>query len=77
LYWKEDAFAKGNPSLKPEWGWSGEWGVHQMWNIGGLQLEASQMFFYNKIYNWIMWQPDTVGKWQPINKSQGKSQGVD
>lgn len=78
LYWKEDAFARGNPSLKPEWGWSGEAGLHQQQTWGNIQIDASQMYFYNYIYNWIVWQPDALtGKWQPINKSQGKSQGID
>jgi len=78
LYWKEDAFARGNPNLKPEWGWSGEFALHQQRQFDEVHVEASQMFFYNYINDWIVWQPDALtGKWQPENKIKGRSQGVD
>ncbi|MCX7986009.1 MAG: TonB-dependent receptor [Bacteroidales bacterium] len=79
LFWKEDAFAKGNPNLKPEKGWSGEVSLQQHAVVWGLiNLESSQSFFYNYISNWIIWQPNEIsGKWQPVNKSKGKSEGFE
>ena len=78
LYWKEDAFARGNPDLQPEWGWSGDFAIHHRQNLGELLLEISPVFFYNYINNWIVWQPDAItGKWEPVNKSKGKSEGVE
>jgi outer membrane cobalamin receptor len=78
LYWKEDAYTRGNKDLKPETGWSTEVGLEQKYNKNNFQLTFSQTLFYNKISNWIIWLPDPLDKkWQPENKEKGKSEGIE
>lgn len=72
LYWPEDAFAKGNPSIKPErvysldLGWDGKWGNFQT----GLTL------FGSLGQDQISWQPAGT-KWMPLNLAQTIGRGAE
>lgn len=59
LYWPEDPYAAGNPSLKPEQAWSGELG----W-----KGRAEAVFFLRHYSSLIRWIPRS-GQWQPQNLS--------
>ncbi len=78
MYWKEDAFARGNMHLKPENGYSSDIGFHQKIKNQNMNITFSEVIFYNKISNWIIWQPSAIdGKWEPINKQKGISKGIE
>ncbi len=68
LYWPEDAFAKGNPDLKPEDGVGGDF-IFEWKKPGSYHLEASLYGTYQK--DAIVWQSTDVdedeGKLSPIN----------
>ena len=78
LYWKETGFALGNPDLLNESGYTTDFGLVQ--NIGNrfFNLKLEQTIYYNEIDNLIVWQPRVSdGKWEPINKNQGKAKGIE
>jgi len=78
LYWKEDAYTMGNPNLKPESGYSSDIGITKIFKSEHLYFETANTVFYNKIYNWIIWQPSpTNGKIMPLNKYKGNSYGFE
>lgn len=76
LYWK-DGMAEGNPSLKPESGWSGELGLSEYSQFWNGSMSFSQTLFYNEYKNYIAWLPDSIGVWKPDNKKVGKSYGIE
>lgn len=77
LYWNEGSYAKGNPHLKPESGWTSELSTEQIIAIENFQIRLSQTFFYTYINQWIVWEPNTNNIWQPVNKDVGKSNGIE
>lgn len=75
LYWQE-SFAKGNPDLQPESGWSEEmtWSYRQQEINAG--WEASMTLFSLQIRDWIHWLPKG-NIWQPENLSAVWSRGIE
>lgn len=73
LFWR----IGGNPNLKPEDGWSGEFSL--LWN-GKLnrlvRLKAYSAAWLHQINNWIVWLPD-AGTWKPQNLRQVNSIGTE
>jgi len=61
LYWPEDAFAKGNPLLRPEKAINYDIGAEG--GIWGLRAEVA--YFRNDVRDLIQWTPGA--KWSPIN----------
>jgi outer membrane receptor for ferrienterochelin and colicins len=64
LYWPEDAFASGNPSLKPERAWSYELGAEK--RCGRLAF-VKAAGFYRSAKDLIRWAEGPDGKWRPSN----------
>lgn len=76
LYWPEDPFALGNPSLKPERGTDADFGVALE---GRGPLSGSVTIFRNSVGNLIIWQPGVLrpGKWSPTNVGRAVTKGVE
>jgi iron complex outermembrane receptor protein len=77
LYWEFDGYARGNPGLKPETGWSYETGIHYSLNKKRMQFRTSAVLFQNNITNWIRWIPDSTGVWEPLNVLEGVTKGLE
>jgi len=82
LYWPEDAFARGNPDLKPETGYSGEIGLTATGNNNGSNTNGSfntfnVFLFIRYIKDVILWQPQDDGKWAPTNYGRALYPGVE
>ncbi len=78
LFWAKTQFAEGNPNLKPESGWSGEFGIDYHISIQKFQLESSITLFQTYINDWIIWLPtliDNASKWKPFNVDKGNTYG--
>ncbi|MFQ5446340.1 MAG: TonB-dependent receptor [Saprospiraceae bacterium] len=75
LYWS-DAFARGNPELKPETGWSSELGVRFMKRKGRRRWSARLNAFSNLVDNWILWAPEGQ-VWSPQNKRKVWARGLE
>jgi iron complex outermembrane receptor protein len=77
LYWKNS----GNPNLKPEYGFSYEFGSQ----INIIQKQKTKVTtdisYYNSTINdMIMWNEDTLDSqtiWRPINMAQATLQGIE
>ncbi len=64
LFWKADAYAVGNPDLKPERAEEWEFGIGM--RRSGLSLDSR--YFERDVENIIVWQRSTVtGQYQPLN----------
>jgi outer membrane cobalamin receptor len=74
LFWKEDVFAAGNPSLLPEEAESREAGYRLALPLLG-RLNWEQTFFNNDLKNLIVWQRNFEGKFTPQNVSRAKTCG--
>lgn len=74
LYWPEDAFAQGNPDLKPEDG-VGTDVILELSQPGKFLLTASLYATYQK--DAITWQPGSGGKWSPTNLAEALYFGSD
>lgn len=75
LYWS-DAFARGNPGLKPETSWSSEMGVQLEKKSSRDHWSARLNAFSNLVDNWILWAP-TGQVWSPQNKRQVWARGLE
>jgi len=73
LYWPEDSYSKGNPSLRPER--AVNYDVGPQGKMGSLTAEVA--YFRNDVKDLIQWAPDTDDKWRPINISKATLQGVE
>lgn len=74
LYWTPG----GNPSLKPEKGFSYDATVSLTPKIGAVKLRLDATYYRMDISNWIMWIPTTNGYiWEPANFNKVLSQGVE
>lgn len=74
LYWNPG----GNPSLKPETGFSSDLGFmsNPTWGNTSLLFEAT--YYHMNINNWIMWIPKGNGAiWEPVNFDKVRSQGME
>jgi len=79
LYWQPDAFAYGNPDLKPERAKDADIGIHihlKRWN-SRLNLASSVSYFWSSTRDSIHWTPGKEGKWSPMNLSRIKSEGLE
>lgn len=82
LYWN-DASAVGNPNLQPESGWTSDVGVAVNFPINktatssSTQVSFSSNFFNSNIKNWILWKPNTSGRWSPENILEVWSRGIE
>ncbi len=77
LFWAEDAFAKGNPNLVPEYGWNLEEGIMFKTDIRRIHLSSEITLFRNRIYNQIIWLPGIDGKWTPTNINNSLTRGIE
>jgi outer membrane receptor protein involved in Fe transport len=63
LFWKSDAYAAGNPDLRPER--ASEWDVSGGWFRGGIVIETR--YFERDVTDIIVWERDFTGKYKPQN----------
>lgn len=77
LYWGVTPFAQGNPELEPESGWTGEVSLNHRYSNKSSKLESSVTFFRTYINNWIIWQLNSLNRWQPQNFNTGKTFGAE
>jgi vitamin B12 transporter len=68
-------FPGGNPSLKPEQGWSMDAGYTVKLRIGGVRLYHDVAVFGRDIHDWIIWLGNAV--WTPYNIAEVYSRGVE
>jgi vitamin B12 transporter len=76
-FWGSDAYARGNPNLKPEYGWSGDTGFKYKHNGNPFQNEVTATIFFSRIEDWIVWLQDETTIWMPTNKKTGVSRGFE
>ncbi|OYT14982.1 MAG: hypothetical protein B7C24_15400 [Bacteroidetes bacterium 4572_77] len=76
LYW-EGGFAYGNQDLKAESAWVQDLGLLWEANVGYYHSALEITLFNSKMHELIVWQPDSVGKWHPVNKKKVWSRGVE
>ncbi|MBN2486503.1 MAG: TonB-dependent receptor [Bacteroidales bacterium] len=81
LFWAEDAFAKGNPNLKPEYGYNFETGINYTFKNNLFRSENEITIYRNSIYDLIKWLPDNVpgkpSKYIPTNITYSKTLGLE
>ena len=75
LYW-QDAFARGNPALRPETAWGGELGTGFTKKINALKLTADLTGFSSRVKDWILWAPKG-SIWTPENKRTVWARGLE
>lgn len=72
LFW----LGSGNPSLKPETGWSEDIGIQWSKKSGKFQYKSILTVFSNQVQNWIQWLPrGTV--WIPENQRAVWAKGAE
>jgi iron complex outermembrane receptor protein len=76
LYFK-NAYAEGNPDLKPESGTNYEAGLGFNKELEGINISASSTYFQSKMDNWINWAPLNDFVWTVYNIDQAKMNGVE
>lgn len=72
LYWPT-----GNPSLKPEEGYTGDCGLALKLPAGKFFIETELSYFTRRIQNWINWVPGANGNTTPRNIFEVYSRGVE
>ena len=77
VYWAFDGYARGNSSLKPESGWSGDTGIEYNVNTVKQNIKVSATLFAAGIKDWIIWLQDEDAIWTPTNKKKGESRGLE
>ncbi len=76
LYWPEDAFARGNPDLRPEVGMDYDLGLFvERHHSGFLRYESN--FFYRMIRDLILWQSGPDWIWTPQNIGRARIDGLE
>lgn len=60
----------GNPNLKPEYSWSGDFKLRLKSKKNNLKLKVDLGAYANYVKNWIQWTPTNFGFWEPENLSQ-------
>jgi len=74
LFWPADAFAVGNPALRPEHATEVELGVGwQPWQ----HAEVSLAYYNRNSTDLILWQPGLGGKYMPQNIASVRTQGLE
>jgi outer membrane receptor protein involved in Fe transport len=74
LYWPADAYACGNPRLRPETGTSYELGAKAR-PLPGLFCHASG--FLSFLTELIQWQPDSLFRFSPVNVARARILGAE
>ncbi len=74
LYWPADAFAHGNPRLRPETGSSYELGV-RVRPVSGFTSRAA--CFFSQLHDLIQWQPDSTFLFSPVNVANARTLGAE
>lgn len=77
IFWKEDAYSKGNPNLVPENGWNFEMGTFSKFTLNTIEFNHEVTFFRSSIFDLIVWLPGTDGKWEPKNYYYSKTKGIE
>jgi outer membrane cobalamin receptor len=82
LYWPTDAFATGNPDLKPEKARNIDAGLYlNLPELSALPqislIRCSVSYFRNSFRDRIQWTPGIGGKWSPQNLSEAYSTGME
>ncbi len=73
LFWPDEQWVKGNPHLKPEWGWGVDGGLAIKADRGGFRFGG----FYNDVQDMIQWQMEEEFVFQPVNIANAKIIGVE
>ena len=73
LYWPESSFVAGNPDLKPETGYSIDFGISKR----DENINYDAFAFTRYIKNVILWQPGDDGKWRPSNYGEALYPGFE
>jgi iron complex outermembrane receptor protein len=78
LYWS-GYLSKGNPTLKPEHGYSEEIGVDYLLINDNSSFITKLSAFNSNVSDWIIWLQDDQGdkSWSPVNAKKVWSRGVD
>ncbi len=76
LFWSEST-AKGNSQLKPENGWSGDFGIGEKYGKQKGNIETDICVLASEVKNMIVWQPGINAIWSPNNISSVASKGVE
>lgn len=76
LFWKEDAYAAGNPDLKPERTRNVDAGIELRLALAG-ELLLGQSYFDNKVNDLIVWQRRFDGKYSPSNINKVTIEGYE
>ncbi len=74
LYWPTDAFAYGNPRLRPETGISYELGARAR-PVSGLSGRVAG--FASRLHDLIQWQPDSTFRFSPVNVASAQILGAE
>ncbi len=73
LFWPDEQWVKGNPHLKPEWGWGVDGGLAIKADRGGFRFGG----FYNDVQDMIQWQMGEGFVFQPVNVDRAKIVGFE
>lgn len=74
LYWNPG----GNPNLKPESGFTSEFGfAYNKKENDNSNVQTEVTFFYSKISDWIQWEPINSTLWAPSNLKLVVSRGIE
>jgi vitamin B12 transporter len=74
LFWPEDAFTYGNPSLRPEWSTNLDFGIRGRHN--GI-VDWWLGWYWSGLTDLIQWQPDSASRWRPVNVDTAAIMGVE
>lgn len=77
LYWGKDAYAEGNPNLKPESGYSIEGGPKFLFDLGRTHFSNELTCYESVINNWIIWMADSLQNFKPENFNKGITNGIE
>ncbi|WP_375561154.1 TonB-dependent receptor domain-containing protein [Bernardetia sp. OM2101] len=77
-YW----FPVGNPNLKNEEGWNGEFSmnyhfINKVSDKNITKFSFFSLYFWANIDDWILWSPAVAGYWRPENLRSVFSQGIE
>ena len=76
LYWPSDGYAKGNPDLQHETGYSFETGILISDKEKDFKYNIEFTGYYSEISNWIYWHINNL-IWQPDNLKTVERKGVE
>lgn len=76
LYWPEDDFTKGNPTLSPERSTNYDVGL-LLRRVHSSHLQIEFTYFQNKIEDLILWEPGDDWKWTPRNVGEALIKGLE